>query len=556
WYEENGEPSEAIDHAVAARDFERAADLAEMTIPALFRTRQEATIRRWMKVLPYDVVRVRPVLAVEFVGALVVAGEFEGVEARLRDAEQWLDATSTNDSDAASTEMVVVDQSQFRFLPGQIGTYWAALALMHGDLAGTLAHTQRVLEVAADDDHLSRASAAGLAGLARWTSGDLDGGYQAYADCVEGLRRIGNIADISGCSIALADIRTAQGRLGDAVRVYDQALRVFAKQGDVVLRGTADLHVGLSALNCERDDLHAAKEHLRRSQELGEHNGLPQNPYRWRVAMARIRQAEGDLTGAAELLAEAEGVYVSDFFPNVRPVPAMKARLQALHGDIDAAFAWVRQRGLSVDDDLTYVGEFEHITLARILLARHAAERSEGLLEQATRLLERLLAAAEAGGRAGAVIEILVLHALALRADGDERGALTSLGRALRLAEPEGYVRVFADEGPPMATLLRALAKQGSGSYVRRLLAAVTPTTYGEPGTQRLVDPLSDRELDVLRLLGSDLDGPDIARELTVSLNTMRTHTKNIYAKLGVTNRRAAVRMGQELQLLSRPAPR
>ncbi|HEX3620830.1 MAG TPA: hypothetical protein VHT97_00785, partial [Acidimicrobiales bacterium] len=197
WYEENGELSEAIDHAVAAKDFERAADLAERAIPALFRSRQEATIRRWMKVLPDDVVRLRPVLAVEFVGALVVAGEFQGVEARLRDAERWLDATPANDADAASTEMVVVDEAQFRFLPGQIGTYRAALALMRGDLGGTLTHTRRVLEVAADDDHLSRASAAGLAGLALWTSGDLDGGYQAYADCVEGLRRIGNIADIS-----------------------------------------------------------------------------------------------------------------------------------------------------------------------------------------------------------------------------------------------------------------------------------------------------------------------------------------------------------------------
>ncbi|HEX3425984.1 MAG TPA: LuxR C-terminal-related transcriptional regulator, partial [Acidimicrobiales bacterium] len=290
--------------------------------------------------------------------------------------------------------------------------------------------------------------------------------------------------------------------------------------------------------------------------ELGEHNGLPQNPYRWRVAMARIRQAEGDLTGAAELLGEAERVYVGDFFPNVRPVPAMKARLQAVQGEIDGALGWVRQRGLSVDDELTYLGEFEHITLARILLARYSAERSEGILQQATRLLGRLLAGAEAGGRTGAVIEILVVQALVDHAGGDTRGALASLGRALLLAEAEGYVRVFADEGPPMAALLRAFAKQEPGRSVRRFLAAVTPTTHHQPGTQPLVDPLSDRELDVLRLLGGDLDGPGIARELTVSLNTMRTHTKNIYAKLGVTNRRAAVRKGQELQLLSRPASR
>jgi LuxR family maltose regulon positive regulatory protein len=289
---------------------------------------------------------------------------------------------------------------------------------------------------------------------------------------------------------------------------------------------------------------------LLRSQELGEHNGLPQNRYRWRVAMARIREAEGDLDGALDLLNEAERLYVGDFFPNVRPVPALRARVQVTQGKLGEALGWARERHLSVADDLSYLREFEHITLARVLLARYTDERAEPPIREATRLLERLLVAAEEGQRTGSVIEILVLQALTHQARDDIPAALASLRRALTLAEPEGYVRIFADEGPPMASLLRAAAKQGAArNYVRRLLAAVNKTEDGAPASQGLTEPLSGRELDVLRLLGTDLGGPDIARELIVSLHTVRTHTKNIYAKLGVNNRRAAVRRARELDL-------
>lgn len=215
--------------------------------------------------------------------------------------------------------------------------------------------------------------------------------------------------------------------------------------------------------------------------------------------------------------------------------------------------AWVHQRGLSVEDDLSYLREFEHITLARILLARGRIERSAQSLDEAARLLDRLLAAAEIGERTGTVIEILVLQALAHRAHGDVAAALVPLQRAVKLAEPEAYVRVFADEGPPMAGLLVSLARQGDArAYVDRLLAAVDITEHDRPAKQPMIEALSQRELQVLRLLGTDLAGPEIASELIVSLNTMRTHTKNIYTKLGVNNRRAAVRQGEDLQLLSR----
>ncbi|MDP9844902.1 LuxR C-terminal-related transcriptional regulator [Streptosporangium lutulentum] len=558
WYEQNGEPSEAIRHALAAEDFERAADLVERVIPAMRMSRQEAAARGWLTMLPDALVRVRPVLSVGYAGVLLACGEFEGVEGRLRDAERWLDATTGigKGSPAPSAEMVVGDE-EFRRLPGMIELYRAAQALSRGDVLDTVGHARRALDLSPEEDHLCRAAAAGLLGLASWTSGDLKAGHSAYAECVAGLRRAGYVADTFGCAIALADIRIAQGRLGEAMRTYEQALRLAPEQGGSVLRGTADMHVGMSELHRERDDLRAATWHLLRSQELGEHIGLPQNRYRWRVAMARVREAEGDLDGALDLLNEAERRYVSDLFPNVRPVPALRARVRVARGEVGEALGWARERGLSVEDDLSYLREFEHITFVRVLLAQHTAERAERSIHDATRLLERLLRAAEAGERTGSVIEILVLQALAHQRRGDIPAALASLRCALTLSEPEGYVRIFADEGPPMASLLRAVAKQGiAPSHVRRLRAVLDKTEDGTPVKQGLIEPLSERELDVLRLLVTDLNGPGIARELMVSLNTVRTHTKNIYAKLGVNNRRAAVRRAVELDLTARTRDR
>jgi LuxR family maltose regulon positive regulatory protein len=379
--------------------------------------------------------------------------------------------------------MVVADEEEYRRLPAEIEVYRAALALAQGDVPGTVRHARRALDLSPADEHLGRASAAGFMGLASWASGDLEAGHSGYAECMAGLRRAGYIADTFGCAIALADIRLVQGRLGEAMRTYEQALLRASEQGGSVLRGTADMYVGMSEVHRELGDLPAATQQLLRSQELGEHTGLPQNRYRWRVAMARIREAEGDLGGALDLLNEAERLYVGDFFPNVRPVPALRARVRVAQGRLGEALGWVREQGLSVDDDLSYLREFEHITLARVLLARYEGERAERSLHEATRLLERLLLAAEEGGRTGRVIEILVLRALAHQRLGDIPAALACLERAMTLAEPEGYVRVFIDEGPPIASLLQAAAKQGiARNYVRRLLAAVSETEHDSPG--------------------------------------------------------------------------
>jgi LuxR family maltose regulon positive regulatory protein len=410
-------------------------------------------------------------------------------------------------------------------------------------------YARRVLSLVPEDDHLLRGPAVALLGLASWASGDLEAAHRAFADGMANVQMAGNLSDAISGTIALADIRIAQGRLREAMRTYERSLQKALEQGEFVLRGTADLYVGMSELHREQNDLPTATQHLLRSKELGERMGLPQNQYRWNVAMARIREAQGDPNSALDLLHEAERLYMRDFFPNVRPVAALVTRVWVTQGRLGEALGWAREQGLSIKDDLHYLREFEHITLARVLLVRYKGDRAERSMLEARGLLERLLKAAEEGERTGSVLEILVLQALAHQTQGDMPAALIPLQQALTLAEPEGYVRMFVDEGRPMATLLEEAAKQGiAPNYVRQLLTATDSAENRTPVKQGLIEPLSERELEVLRLLGTDLNGPEIARELIVSLNTIRTHTKNIYSKLGVNTRRAAVLRAEELK--------
>ncbi|MEO7910816.1 MAG: LuxR C-terminal-related transcriptional regulator [Roseiflexaceae bacterium] len=552
WYEQHGSTADAIHHALLAEDFARAANLVELAWTAMRRSRQDATFLGWLKALPDAVLQCRPVLGVAYALVVLASGELEGVEERLRAAEQWLEkmAAVRELSSAPAAEMVVADDEAFRRLPGTIAIARAGLALARGDVPATITYARRALDVAPEDDHLTRGGAAGFLGLAFWTSGDLAAAHRTYTQGMGHLQRAGNIADAINGALTLAAIQITQGRLREAMRTYARGLQLATVPGAPLLRGAADMHVGMSELAYERDDLHAATQHLLRSQELGEHTGFPQNRYRWRVAMARIQAAQGDLDGALELLDQAERLYMSDFSPNVRPIAALKTRVWLAQGRLGEALDWAREQGLSAQDELSYGHEFEHLTLARLRLTQSTSDRADRSLHAAIGLLERLLHAAEAGERTGSVIEILVLLSLAHQIQADIPAALVPLERALILAEPEGYGRIFVDQGRPMAVLLEAAAKHGTApTYVRQLLTALGTAEDRTPVKQGMIEPLSERERDVLRLLRTDLSGPEIARELMVSLSTMRTHTNNIYTKLGVTNRRAAVRRAEELDL-------
>jgi LuxR family maltose regulon positive regulatory protein len=559
WFAEHGDQDAAIQHALAAADYELAARLIEAALPAMARDRRETALRGWMEALPAETFRTRPVLSLGYVGALLSTGDVVGVDERLRDAERWVHAAEGAGPDP--DRPVVVDAADLRRLPGSIAIYRSGQALALGDATATVHHARRALGLLDEDDHYRRGAAAALEGLALWGAGDLEGAYEGYAQSVASFRRSGHIADVLGCSVTLADLRLTQGRLSDALACYDDALHLAREQTQQVRRGIPDMHVGRATILYERGDLEATAAELKLGGAQGEAAGLPKYRYRSRLAQAQLRQAHGDLAGAVDLLDAAERFFVADMGPVVRPVPATRARVWLKQGEVAQALAWARAAGLSAADDLSYLREYEHITLARTLLAANAVSGEKQSLADAVALLTRLLDAAEAGGRTGSVIEILALQALAHRAGDDIEDAVTALERALTLAQPEGYARLFVDEGAAMATLLEAVAvRDRVPAYAARLLrqfGASTDAAKGErgpgagarPGPQpiELAEPLSDREREVLRLLATELSGPEIARLLVVSLNTVRTHTKRIYTKLGVSNRRAAVLRGEEL---------
>ncbi|TFH31598.1 MAG: helix-turn-helix transcriptional regulator, partial [Anaerolineales bacterium] len=541
----------------------------ELVMPAMNLSRQFATLLGWLKALPVELVRVRPVLSTWYASVSMSCGELGGVEPRLRDAERWLNTT------ADTTGMVVVDEDEFRRVPGMIPLIRAGLALARGDMLETVKNARRVLDLAPEDNLLMLGGAASQLGLAAWTNGDLETACRMTTDGMTNLRLAGHISPAIGSAIVLADIQIEQGCLHEAMTTYGRGLQWATEPGAPVLPGAADMYVGMSALTYEHNDLKTATQHLLTSQALGEFAGLQQNPYRWCAAMARIRVTQGELDGALDLLDQAEQLYVANFSPNVRPIATRKTRVWVAQGRLGEALGWAREQGLSVENELGYLHEFDHITLARVLLSLYQSDRADRSIQEAMGLLERLLKAAEEGRRKGSVIEILVLQSIAYHAQGDLPAALKPLQKALTLAEPEDYVRMFVDEGPSMAQLLLEAASLGiMPDYTGKLIAAFevekwksedkpdlppappeghlqSPRPTGERGDgEPLTEPLSQRELEVIRMFKTELSGPEIARELVIALSTVRTHTKSIYNKLNVNNRRAAVKRAAELNLI------
>ncbi|WP_458778736.1 LuxR C-terminal-related transcriptional regulator [Arthrobacter sp. D3-16] len=554
WYQHHDLLEDALKHALAAGDFERAGALLEALMPALRRNRHDATLRGWLSSLPDFTVRGNPVLSVFYAWMMLTAGDLDAVEQRLNDAERGLAETSRDGERMRDlVNGLNAGSEEFRSVPVTIAVYRAALAQAVGDVAGTAAHARRALELCGPGDHLSRAAAAGFLGLAAWAHGDLDTAVPIFADVAPNLHAAGNIADELASTMVLADMWMARGSLHQARRLLEQALTAADSAGLSAGPPTADLHVGISALHCEAGALAAAKEHLEAGIALGESASLPENRYRRFVVMSRLEYLSGDPVRAIGLLEVAERRYLRGFFPDVRPIPAMKARMWIGQGALREASDWARARNLTAGDELSYLREFEHLTLARLLIAQHDADPSNGSLDDTFNLLERLLQAALTAGRGGSVNEILVLKARAYQAQGSVDLALEALERALERTEAEGHVRLFLDEGAPMIALLRrAAVERICPGKVSQLLHADTGDTSAAtaPGADALNFQLSEREVQVLRLLDSSLSGPEVARQLFVSLNTLRTHTRHIFEKLQVSNRAEAVRRAREHGLL------
>jgi LuxR family maltose regulon positive regulatory protein len=414
-----------------------------------------------------------------------------------------------------------------------------------------------VLELLPEGDHPRRGQATALMGLTYWASGDLEAADRVFVDYVMRLLAAGSIADAISAMTVLADVRPVLGRLRGAVDALAQLLQVVLDRGEPLPPDAADLYRGLGELALERGDLAAAAAHLARSRELGDQGELLVWRWRWCVAQARLTETKGDLEGALTLLDEAERLFVRTPLPDVRPISALKAGIWAGQRRVTEALVWARDRRLSVDDDLSYLREFEHVTLARVLIAQHETERVDGAVRDALGLLERLLDAAEQGGRTGSMIEILVMQALAHEALGETSLALAPLERALSLAEPEGHVRVFVTEGPPMVRLLQeAVSRAIAPDSARRLLAAFPsadpdgshPSDVRCEGTELL----SRREIEVLQDIAAGLTNREIANRLYLSLYTVKAHARSIYDKLDAHSRTQAAARARALGILPR----
>jgi LuxR family maltose regulon positive regulatory protein len=545
WYEQHRFTADAVQHALEAQDLDSAARLLEESWPGRDRSYDAANWLERVKTLPEEALRIRPVLTMGYAWGLLNSGELEAAEPRLRDVERWLQAA--DGAPAKTGAMIVSDEKRFQSLATELAAARVYLTQSLGDVPGTLEHAQRALELTPADDVEGRVVGTALVALALWGRGDLEAAHRTFTDALAQMRKAGRLLDYIRGIFVLGDIRVAQGRLRDAAVHYEKGLQLAADTGPSATAApeTDELYLGLCELHREWNDLAAAAAYLDRMVQSADRSAHKGNMMRWHTAMAALRVAQGDAAAALESLDAAERHERRDPLPRLRPIPAMKARLWLGQGRVEDAMAWVTHAKVSIDDDLSYLREYEHVTLARTLVARSAKD--------ALRLLERLQVAAQTGGRIGSVIEILVLQSLAQHAVGNSRGALDALREALALAEPEGYLRVFLDEGPRLRDLLRAATARGlAGPYTPRVLLAFDAPrpTAAAVSNGESVQPLTNRELEILRLIASGLRNQEIADTLSISAATVKRHIANAYGKLGAGHRTEALARAKELKLL------
>jgi LuxR family maltose regulon positive regulatory protein len=536
WYEQNRLIAAAIDHALSAEHFERAAHLIERAAEPTMMRSEVATFVSWVEALPDDVARARPLLCVYHAWALVLSGHpLDAAESRLQDA---IEADTENSVD------------------GEVAAFRAWTAALRGDTRHSTELSQRALELLPAESLFLRSIVAGSLGLVYMWSGDVVAAFQAFEEAARIGQKAGNLMVTAIALRRLAQLRVMQGRLSEAKAFCEQALELSVDGRGRRLPIAGLVLIVLGELLREWNDLEAAARHLIEGIELVKQWGEI-GAFDGYVALAHVRQAQGDVDGAREAIHRAQQLAIQFDASEVDDVfvALHQARLWVAQGNLEAAIRWAEGRQVDRDVDSEeesshhspLVRALEHLTLARVYIAW-------GRPEEALEMLESLLQTAEAAGWMGYVIEILALQALALQGQGDILPAVTALERALSLAEPEGYVRVFVDEGPSMAPLLYEAAARGiAPQYTSRLLAALPaaePASKFQKLPVEMVEPLSERELEVLQLIAEGLSNQEVAQRLFITLGTVKWHTSNIYGKLGVKNRTQAVAQARALGIL------
>jgi LuxR family maltose regulon positive regulatory protein len=562
WHEEQGLADDAIRHALAAGDASWAARLVERYADEIILRSERATLARWLDALPAEVAAARPRVLLARALSLLVGG-------RADEASSLLDAAERSLAGAAADEPFEPSAGRARSLlanvPATIALERAFLAELRGDAGQELAFGRQALAAAGPGDHTLAAITRGHLGVAEWLDGRLPAAAQTLAASSGRLAEIGErFLAIWACD-HLAQVQRAGADLDAALDSYRQALAIAAPPGQAALPAAGIAHVGLAEVAYQRDDLDTALRHLTEGIAACRQLIFSQPAATGLATLAWIRQVQGDAAGALDAIGEAGQVGASGSVASMlNPVPAQRARLLLAQGDIAAAARWAAARGLDPDGEPGYPDEPDYLALARVLIA----QRRPG---QALQLLARLHASAAAQGRTGSLIEIQTLVALGLAAGGEESAAAATLAEALRLGCPHGYIRVFADEGPALGTLLgRLMTAQRHGTaachvpvdYLLRVVraleygaaparqSAAQPAGPGAVARSGLIDPLSSRELEVLQLLAAGKPNQEIAAELVVALSTVKKHVTHILTKLGAANRTEATARARALGLL------
>jgi LuxR family maltose regulon positive regulatory protein len=561
WYEAQDLADDAIRHALAAGDATWAARLIERQLDARLLRWEGATLQRWLAALPADLVSSRPRLALAQSRLALISGDLEAIEGPLRTAEQALAVAAEEPYEPS----VGRGASVMANLAAGLAIQRAGLAYLRGDAEQMAASARRAVAALGEGEWMLESFTRWYLAVAEWLAGRLADAEAALASGIaewRAARQRAPAAPALGYH-SLGLVQRAQGRLEAALATYREALAVAAEPDGPAPQIAGVAQVGMAGVLYERDELAAALECAVDGIALCRQLAYTSPLAHGLVTLSRIRQAQGDRAGALDAMGEAERVPLSPAIIGLlNPAPAQRARLALTQGDVDTAARWVRTRSLAAEDEPGYPREDEYLVLARVLLAEQAPARALGLLE-------RWHALAAAQGRSGSLIELRALQALAYADCGDEPAALTALDEALTLAAPEGYLRVFVDEGAPMAELFRRLvagrrhdqrsgAGAGARKYRSRLVEAFeqahlsirSPIRRGAVVVAGLIEPLSARELEVLQLLAAGKPNREIAEELVVTPETAKKHVSHIFDKLGVANRTEAVVRAHELGLM------
>jgi LuxR family maltose regulon positive regulatory protein len=559
WCEDHGLPGDAVRHALAAGDPAWAARLVERYADAFLLRSEDATLQRWLAALPAGLAGSRPRLLLAQARLALLSHRVEAAEVALDAADRAL-AGAAGVAGEPFEPSVGRAASHLANVPAAIALGRTLLAALQGDAGRAITFARRTLAEAGEGEWLLTSHANGYLGVAEWLRGRLAEAERALSSGIAQGRAAGQPAMTAWVYKDLGQVQRAQGRLDAAAGTCRQALQDAAAASRTALPAAGIAHVGLAEVAYQRNELDTALRHVSEGIGACRQMNFTQPLAAGLATLAWIRQARGDTAGAREAMEEAgqagPGPGVAGL---LNPVPAQRARLQLAQGDVAAAAQWTTAAGLS-PDETGYPREPEHLVLARVLLAR---DRPGAALA----LLQRLHAAAVSQDRAGSVIEIGALQALALAAAGQENAAVDALAGALTLACPQGYVRVFADEGPPMAALLGALvaAQRAEQAAARGVplgcLARVLAAFGGKPaapGAGRgaaaavpgLAEQLTARESQVLALLAAGAPNPRIAEQLVVSLDTVKKHVSHLLAKLGAANRTEAVTRARQLGLI------